>query len=828
MGTKVNLLQATLEAILDSDNTIGGGLIAKIRLAAVPGRNDGTLANGSANLVSPVDVFSASWVGRLIDILRHGSSTNWGTYRVVTYVNPKTVTLQTVIGGAPAFANETAVMWRPADLQVQGLLGFPERDRQLQVFVGYEDLPTPYAQIDLTPLAQVIRGIGEQTYCDHGQISLSTPTHLLTRAPFWLAAHVGATVWVLPQDPTNGNEAQPRLVSSIVSPYEAVVSSAYTAAATWAVFMVKTYLDRGYPKLLHDPGVEVVEASRGFSVIDHLRRAMQVDYAIEDELDALGRGEGVDSLRGMNDFIRRRLIKAMAFLRRNIVYALELVLDALFPAGGWGIYEDRVNCPCEVFLTIPTMNQVAEYRGKTFLEAQENPSSTNTTHVTISNAPNKVESVCLQDLDQNTEMAVLPSADTPAWTYVNAGSVEGAVFSVSSSLLTHAQTGGTADGGRYKRTISRLPSEIVSLAAWFRVDATTAEGGHPWTLVICDGLREYALNWGGAELILGQSDGTIIAGIPWTPTTGKCYRMELRVEETEIVALINGAEQMRVPTAVFAASANKEVAFGYWNNAANQNWSVTWDRVSLHVEDRENFWNLKRGDGVLNAGDAHLTSASAVFLVAHEDHRVRIRGVLPLNDGLWLVHYVGAGDIVLDPILWGKTGTAEVENYATVTGKMVTVKSPMMRPVDEGKSLEIVGSTEGNDGTYPILEWIDAYTVRVDKTTDFANETSLQWNFLAAFAVETAISWEIVDAGTPTAAVLTLADALPDSISGVVARYTTVRSAEILANETVGNLGTAGHTYYPAYLADADADLRALITEDVLAAGVIPRFERDW
>lgn len=839
MAGTINLLQAVLEAILESDNELGGYLRSTLRGAHRRGRNDGVLHVGSAQLQSPELAFLPGDVGRLVDVLDQGG-TNFGTYQALA-VNPtgKLLTLQTVDGLVPVFADETGVRWRWADMAVSGIEDFPERDPEQKVYVGFDPDPTYYAAVDHAPGAQQLRGLGAHTYCDHGQILVASPTHLSTRAAFWTAAHVGRVVWVLPQIAPTGNEGGPRVVTGIVSAREAVLGGApFVANEPWTAFVVKNYdySGIGYPAADHDPDEHVFEASRGVNAIDRLRRSLQLRFAEGSDLDALGRREGVDRLRNQLDWYYRRLVGVMSHLPRQTVYALELVLDALFPEGGWEIYQDRVTYPNRVYLTIPSMNALTEFRGKAFLPVEEPGTSTDATHVTAADAPTTVQSVTLQDRRQDTETTVLPSAAPDPWTYVNEGAVEGAVFSILPAPLTMVlqqdQSGGNPNGGRYRKTLARLPGEVMELAVTWSLEAIMTAGGHPWQLIITDGSKEYAAHWSDTAISLGQSTGVALATAAWSPAiTNHPYRLALRVEDGQVRLLVDGAVVLQVPASSFGADATKTMSFGYVNNGANQNWVCRWQRPTEFVQNRQNFWNLQRSDGVLaGGGSTHMTSAAGLFLAAHENKHIRITGVDPRNDELWGLHFVAAGDIQLQPIVRADGAIVTTETIGAVTYNLIRINEPRFNARSVGKSVVIAGSTEvpTNNGTYPVIEFIDPWTVRVTRPLPFVTEGDLDWSYAAVFGAEVAVHWELVDVGSLAGAVLTLADALPAAVSSVVTRYSTVLSGQLL-REAVNNTGVAPLLYYPAYLADADADLRQMIEDDVLAAGKIPIFQsRPW
>jgi hypothetical protein len=467
-----------------------------------------------------------------------------------------------------------------------------------------------------------------------------------------------------------------------------------------------------------------------------------------------------------------------------------------------------------------------EIRGRWFLPARQDLDSTDATHATVANAPTTVESVRLRDIDQTLAMGVLPSADTPAWTYVNEGEVEGSVFSiVSSAVLKHDQLAGTAVGGRYRRTLTWLCPRQWVLEAWFMIDAVTATGGYPWKLIVRDGEREICLFWSGAAVKIGQANETIVASGTAALSTGVWYRMKLERNGAEVRASINGLDLFGALLAsAFSADANKDASVGYVNNGNNQNWTVYWDNVHFLTADDQDYWNLTRRDGVL-ANPATLTSASNPFVAGDNNKLVRIESANNDNDGIWKATYVGIGELTLDGIV--RTDEARVEGTAGVgDGALVTVVGPRFRRRDIGKDLTISGATvPANNGTWEVLDVLSPTVARVNNAVGFTAEVGVDWKFTPNFGAETSVHFQVVAASSKAGAILTLRDSLPAATSPITACYTTVLSGELLLDETVENTGVAPTLFYPAYLCDADMATRELVDE-ILAAGVHARYAR--
>jgi hypothetical protein len=820
----INPMRATVEAIAEEDNDIGGTLFTRTRQSFTPGRNDGsTDAGAPTTLTSPVDVFSSANVGMGIDILRKATPTgNEGAYVVASYVDAKNVTLNKIDGTAAVLVTEADVQWRFTTLKVETTYQFPDRDRNLKLYVGVEESAIGYAQLVQTPGAQEFRGLGAYLFYDEAIISAAAPLIIQTLAPIFTADMAGVGLWVLPADPSVGNEGPRRIASVDSSRQVTLTGTALSADESKARIMIQLLDPDGYLTLDHRENTEIVCASGGYSALERLRRSFWVNYAEGEELDRIGRNHATDRPKILNDYIYRRYLRVRPYLATQTIYAFELVLEALFPQGGWEIYEDLKSHPNEIFITLPMQDLSSDTEGKAFMNMIDEIDSDTAQQVTLTEDPLTVESIRCQTVSQDLEMDVLPTADSPAWTYGNEGAAEGAVFSVASSLLTHAQTAGTANGGRYYRTVAQIDPQRATISAWWLGLDNTLVGGYPWHLLIEDGEREYCYCWDDAGAhVLTKTDGTVIAG----PVSGfatfdsNWHRVRLERNGDLVQAYFDDLLILEADESLFDASANTRLGFGYLNLSANQNFQAQWDRVAIQCPGVRNFWNLTRWDGSLAA--AAITSASALFIAGHTGKHIRTYSDLGENDGVWLATYNAPTVLDLDGI--ERVGAQVSGKNADPSGALVTLDEPWFGLKDASKSIVISGSALGNDGTYSILEFISPHQLRVDNAGGFAAEVVLTWKFLASFTVEASVKWELVEAGSIAGAVLTLQDTLPLAVCPVEVNFTIFESAQILLNEFIQNLGT----YYPFYLWDADRFIQAIL-DDISAAGVIPRYEIDY
>jgi hypothetical protein len=567
---------------------------------------------------------------------------------------------------------------------------------------------------------------------------------------------------------------------------------------------------------------EVTDWGRASSQTDKLRQATLVEHADGQDLTRIGRNHGLDRLRGLSDATFREVVKACAYTFRGTIFAQEMLLEALYPDQDWAIYEDRVNFPCEEFFTIP--GQIGdEPLGRTYLNDRDDATSSTTTAVALTLTPTTVESVKLQDIEQELGMAVLPSADTPAWTYVaESAGAEGTYFASTLGVLVQTHPVGI-NGGRYQRSLPEIGTEYNSLEVGWKAGAITTVGGYPWKIFIQDGAREYAILWNGTTVAIGQSDETIVDSVAVSGILTGWHTFRIVRRDDTIYGYMNGTVILSALASSFAVSAGKLVSFGYTDNGNSNQWTASWDNALVYTRNSKNFWNLTRSDGVLTGSPSvTLASAAALFLSPTDVGSLMwLEAVEDENYGLWDVASVPApGQVTLTGHLWSKSVYMDVlypDRIFAYEGRFVSQ--------DAVKDIVLSGSAVGNDDTYPVIEVVSDKELKVDITghgAGLATELNMAYKWDAVFAAETTIPWTLVACGSNSGVNLTLREALPAANSDVTVDYTTVLSAVLKRNETV-----ARGESYPFYLQGVDERLQALI-ESLTAAGVIPRFSRGY
>ena len=569
----------------------------------------------------------------------------------------------------------------------------------------------------------------------------------------------------------------------------------------------------------HAEEEEVIDWSRNMSQLDATRRALLVAYAEGADLNRIGRSNVVSRPRLMTDDDEyRRLVQVMAWMQKNTVYSLELLLAALFPLGGYTIYESLIEHPCEVFITLPNDIGTTEL-GRAFMTRRDDKTSSNVTTITVDKTPVTVISVNTQPVSQVLDMSVLPSAATPAWTYVEETAVvaEATYFSIVGNELQHVHPVGT-DSGRYERTIVEIDTLFNRVEVAFKITAAATVGGYPWKLFIRDGEREYSLIWSDAAVALGQEDETLVSGaVAYTFTVGQWYRLKLERDGLWIHGFVDGVRVLSELAAGFGASVGTLASFGYTDQGNANDWTVRWDDARVYSKSTENYWNLPGTLGQLVGGSDILLDASNPFVAGDTDKIIFVNATNEENYGTWMGTYVAAGQLQLSgiPHTDGACSTLTPTTFLTARDRFTDM--------DIGKTFTIAAGANAGDHIITALNTARSVTCAA---STFVTQTDVGWEFKPAFVNEgPGIAWELTNAGSNVAAVLTLRRNLPQALQPVRVRYSDVNSAQILSNETVVNTG--GTLYYPFYLSGPDAWIKALI-DDITAAGVIARFRNPY
>ena len=573
----------------------------------------------------------------------------------------------------------------------------------------------------------------------------------------------------------------------------------------------------------HRENSEVVDITRNWSALDQLRRALLVDYAVGKDLDRLGRGHGVNRPRGFSDTVYRGLIKAKAYMAKTPIYAIEQVLEAIYGAGSgcgadpWTIYESLVEKPGEVFISIPGALGTSE-EGRTLMNSRETVTSATALTATATSSPARVRSLTLAVVDDADPLTARPSLSTPAWTYVPEGvGAEALYFNIVGGRLVHGLPAPGINCGRYQLDLPEIGPDHCRIGASWQIGAHPTINAAPWKLGFEDGEREVYLMWNDADLWLGHSDGTTVAG-PYAMASlaslTTWHNFILERKGAEVTVWRNGARLATVAASLFNTSSNRNYSFGYFATGLAQDWDCTWADLHWYSKDQFNYWNLYGVDGALALGSDLLSSAAAPFIVTDPGRMVWIPSSNNENYGPWRVLAApAANQLQLDGV------TRQGAYTSALTPNRVYSVYPWFRPQDVGKTL--VFPSGALAGSYLVTAAVSAYECVVGAA--FAQSlTGIPWKYSPAFVNEVGIAYELLDAGDVSGANLTLRGALPAANTDVEVNYMQQESAQIVRYE-IQESGTRR----PFFLGGINHRIRKEV-DDVTAAGVIPRYNRTW
>lgn len=611
----------------------------------------------------------------------------------------------------------------------------------------------------------------------------------------------------------------------------------------------------------HTVEATVVNLNRELSGLDLVRRALLVNYAEGEDLNALGRNLGVNRLGFVSDDdVFRDIIKALAYNPKGTLLGLKLALNALVGEGNYTIYEDLINFPNKVFILLPGGVLVtAVSQGKFFLSNVEFQNALSTTTVPINNpvhSSGSVEYVRLRDEDWWTECrSAYPSADQRV-EYEGGSAVS--LYSLSGTGVsegTHVTLGADyteftlappTDTCRYYREARIQPESEAEVTVLLTVptssptDAQRAQqiALHDTERTIVAFVRANgASTW---EVGFSTITGTLI-GTPVQFNRDEYHEVKLKKSGTEDVELwVDGVLARTEPYSSFTASGSPP-AFWVGRVATISATVFRIQAIGLYCHTLTDYY-AGRGDNgtVLAVNDQRLDGGVPGFFVSGDVGKtVKIYNAAnPINNGTFLVDSLVSAQIV------ELRGAPQPGLIAQSGGNPLRVEIPVngpqfQYPDDIGKEVIVSGSTLGNDGAYTIATLLQQGTLAdlssgatpVPEKTNVAEfvaaslvpETGLTWKLNPKFVDESGLDWVMSDAGSVTGTVVTLRQGHPLPVGFAYkvleVSYSIVVSALLLLDISVDG----GPVYNAMYLTDPLAFVKEYL-DTITAAGVIPDF----
>lgn len=634
----------------------------------------------------------------------------------------------------------------------------------------------------------------------------------------------------------------------------------------------------------HRVGDVVTDVTRDFSGLELARNAILVDYADGEDLNALGRNYGVLRYPFLaSDDVFRKIVKALAYNPRGTMFGLELALDALIGEGNYELYEDLVNHPCTVFVRL-LGDAALEDRstGKAILTGPEAVDPTSTTSVAITGTVitrGTVYSVRLKDHVHDGDFrTVKPSAlqiedvagsPVQAWTYDGTGgSTEGTNVTQLAGLgVQFTHTGVSVS----KYTAAR---RFIDRNTDWSVDCTLRIPASATLSNFTTRYRQLCVTVQDGEDDVGfgfRDSGAFVVGISLLSGFGavgtgsaitKDAYVPLQLRKTGgydgLVELLSyGKVIASAPRSAFTSSTSaRSIEFGIDHNLAPSTVQGIFTQLSFSVRPRsKDYWNLYHAAATLGVPDT-IQIATSEFLAGDVDKRIEILGSGITNA------YGGNNNGKFEVSVFTDVNNIEVqgveqEDAAATVGSTEPLriivdsrKQQFVFPDDLGKEIVLLDSAQGNNGSYVIEKLLDPDDPTIDLEADYATrlrtvtniceivlpapgfefvaETAINFRLDPVFVAEGSMSFVLSDAGSESGGTLTLREALPSASDIVEVWYNEVLSALVLLdfsikNEIVQLLPDILWQYYPFYLSDPLGFVRAYL-DDITAAGVIPEY----
>jgi hypothetical protein len=408
----------------------------------------------------------------------------------------------------------------------------------------------------------------------------------------------------------------------------------------------------------------LVDWSRSYSALDLARRSVLVDYAEENYLDALGRNYGVFRFPGLTDDAFRSAIKALAFAPKGTVATIETVLTYLVGPGNFEVFEDLVNFPNEVFVTLDAALSASETEGKTFFNARETQTSLTSSTVQVQYEPvglgiDSVLGVYLAPELHHAYFDTGPALEpeTP-WTYTGTEVENTVVTSNGDGSFRVRDTAGAQVGACYQRTLrATTNTDIFALATVRRVAATD---NTVLQIRLADGARQITVGWNATQLFFYKTATLAQLGTPFLLDTA-AHTIEIRklggpFGPTASVELwVDGVLRDTVAYTSFPSVVTRLVEFGSFSTTGTMD--SHWSSLEIYTRDyHTNYWNQRRAaDGsVLSANPARLTSAGSFFdAIFSAERPVTVRGSTAAhgrNNGRYRVVTVGPAGAYVDVV----------------------------------------------------------------------------------------------------------------------------------------------------------------------------------
>lgn len=625
------------------------------------------------------------------------------------------------------------------------------------------------------------------------------------------------------------------------------------------------------PRRQHRVESPVMDLNRDRTAVDQTRRAMLVEYAEGEDLNAIGRNIGVLRLPFLESDERfRSIVKALSYNPRGTMWGLEIALTGLVGAGNFELYEDVIRYPNKVFVRLKGAAATdTRSQGKAFLAGPEfhTPVAANQVNVDYPFiARGTLHGIFWkpEDLFTDTRAAYpttqfireYPAASlSQAWRYY--GGTEGTHVVLASPGIQFALPAADARYSRQLRVtpFARVEAELVAQVP----SGGGVEANVSTVLTLADGGREAALSFrslGASTFELGiarYTGGVWVVLFATTLSKGSWYTLKLvKQGQSSWEVWVDGRLVLTGSYGgVSIASSARKVTLGVMGSLPVP--GLTVKQIQLWSQDNTDLASLfGRTATVVSANQLDI-GAFPDFVVGDVGKPFVVSGSGVSNpsggnnNGRWLVQSVDSPtQVTLD----GPENMGAVVNSINPTRVTVSLTGLQFQfPDDLGKTLVISGSVLGNNGAWPIARLLDqgslvdlaSWSTAVPAKTNvceltgpsFVPEAGLTWKLQPAFVAEAGLRYDMAGAASIVGQTITTRRNLPlfsdinfQRVFGVV--YSALLSGQVLLDANVDNEITQEvpdlwFSYYPFYLADPLGFVRIYL-DDVTAAGVIPDY----
>jgi len=612
----------------------------------------------------------------------------------------------------------------------------------------------------------------------------------------------------------------------------------------------------------------VADVSRAVSGIDLARRAMLVDFADGEDLNALARNLGVMRYPFLNsDDQFREIVKAIAYTPRGTTYSLELALDALVGPGNYEIIEDPVYSPCTVFVRLLNALAISDVAiGKYYISGVENRLSLSQSTVDLGTEPLRVGGVTLapegfvtECRNQRPTAHIIPEYEgdpgTTLWAYSGVSETADVVVSPNYCIMQASTGFGLMLYSHTPRITSQSSWYVEWLIAIQSLPVAAGTTGQYVSLFVDDGASflgfgAFYISPGIYVVVMIDAGGAQVGtGYAGPFVFGDWHSFALKHGPGKPAELwVDGVLAISLDPSSFPTGSGVNLSFGNFVVGAGTP-IIRMKHVTWAATDPSEYWHLPIAGQTAVAQPTRFAAISPAtpFVAGDVGKAFQIEGGTSINPqggsikGRYIVDAVISTSVISVRGAAGSTGVVDSTNPTRV---VVEGDQTFRYPEDLGKTITIAGSTLGNDGTYVITKLIELGTL-VDfasyqtpgvtgwtsicecASAAFTSETDLDWSILPVFTNDLPAIAGLSDKGTVAGSTATLARDLPGATLVVAVRASRVVTGQLLRDAMVQNYKTNDsplrYLYYPIYLSDPMGFIRQYLNQ-LTAAGVIPEF----